>query len=627
MGNAASKTQRVMAANNNQQAATHQGPRTPIQQSPVAPTPRAASPEADIEVHDFMPDVEMQDFMPAYLRDYDSTESPEIDAVSPSVDEAPFYDATEETDEAFHDAAEEALHEGVDEPPHEAAEEALHEGVDEALHEGVDEAGDAFEDFPPFPYYLSNTEIAVEAISNYVPGGFHPVKLGDCLGGGGRFRVLHKLGQGGNGVVWLCRDKLSGELRAVKINAAMISNPDNSEFRMAKIFQKYTSEEQLFCGISVPSEFFWLDGPNGRHLCSVSPFLGPNLVSITNVYGFCPQLLKDICFRLALAMRFIHRQGVCHGDFRPDNIVFQLVPGVEKWTDAEVYANLGEPELVKVIKTTDGEFDAGVPEDLVARVRFHLGNGFCSTRTAVVDFGVAYKVDEAPSSSGIPAPYAPPEDIFNTGNLGLASDLWSLACTLAQLRTGQIPFGDEGDILDQTYHMERVLGPLPPFYRASYLEDYEGTFANDPEDVSLPVSMTVEQWNDELQQNQATCGNSNYLLVMMAAYPIITNITPETQAKLEAHNHRRTEVLPPYEYSEAEPRDDNWDSVLRGPMDKEEADKFFDLLNSIFTWRPEDRPSIDQIIKHPWFEGRRVLLDAKISGHKVASGKDYAFLP
>lgn len=345
----------------------------------------------------------------------------------------------------------------------------------------------------PFPYYLFKDTVPVESISNYVYGGFHPPKLGDCLGGGGRFRVLHKLGTGGAGVVWLCRDNLSGELRAVKINSADCSDPDNcTEFKMANIFRGFTCEELRFAGVSLPSEFFWLDGPSGRHLCSVSPFFGSSLVGITRIYGFCPQLPKDICYRLALAMRFIHRQGVCHGDFRPDNIVFQLVPGVEKWRDAEVYANLGEPELVPVIKTTDGEFDAGVPKHLVARVNFHYGNGFCSTRIAVVDFGVAYKVDEAPNSSGIPLAYAPPEGIFITNQMGFASDIWSLACTISEIRLRRLPLGRENDVLSQVREMERDLGPLPKIYHGSYRDDFEGKFANDPEDSSLPVTMSAE---------------------------------------------------------------------------------------------------------------------------------------
>ncbi|KAK0752764.1 kinase-like domain-containing protein [Schizothecium vesticola] len=396
---------------------------------------------------------------------------------------------------------------------------------------------------------------------------------------------------------------LSGKLRAVKINAAELSDPDHcTEFKMAKIFQDYTCEELRFCGVSLPSEFFWLDGPNGRHLCSVLPFLGPNLMCISQIYGFCSQLLKDICFRLALAMRFVHRRGVCHGDFRPDNIVFQLVPGVEKWTDVEVYANLGESELVQVIKSTDGEFDAGVPEHLVARVKFHYGNGFCSTRIAVVDFGVAYK-------------------------MGFASDVWSLACTIAEIRTSQPPFGREDDVISHVREMERELGSLPQIYRGSYQDDFEGAFANDPEDDSLPAIMSSQQLKVDNESNEANFGLANLLLAKVAAFPVVTTIAAETQTKMDAHDHRRTEVLPPY--SEDEVIDD-WGRCVKGPLGKEDGEAFFEFLMGILKWLPKDRPSIHKIIRHKWFEGRILLVDEMTSAHIVASGKadiSFAMIP
>lgn len=41
----------------------------------------------------------------------------------------------------------------------------------------------------------------------YRPGGFHPVQLGDVLGG--RYEILCKLGYGGFATVWLAADSLS----------------------------------------------------------------------------------------------------------------------------------------------------------------------------------------------------------------------------------------------------------------------------------------------------------------------------------------------------------------------------------------------------------------------------------
>lgn len=47
-----------------------------------------------------------------------------------------------------------------------------------------------------------------EPISGYVPGGYHPVALGDILHEG-RYMIHHKLGYGSHSTVWLADDRRS----------------------------------------------------------------------------------------------------------------------------------------------------------------------------------------------------------------------------------------------------------------------------------------------------------------------------------------------------------------------------------------------------------------------------------
>lgn len=53
--------------------------------------------------------------------------------------------------------------------------------------------GDEFDE----PLYNRGFFDDVEDREDYRPGGFHPVHLGDTIGKDSRFRVIHKLGNGG----------------------------------------------------------------------------------------------------------------------------------------------------------------------------------------------------------------------------------------------------------------------------------------------------------------------------------------------------------------------------------------------------------------------------------------------
>ena len=54
------------------------------------------------------------------------------------------------------------------------------------------------------PYYPCN--IPAEPLTLYRSGGYHPVHLGDIMQEG-RYVIVHKLGWGLDGTIWLARDR------------------------------------------------------------------------------------------------------------------------------------------------------------------------------------------------------------------------------------------------------------------------------------------------------------------------------------------------------------------------------------------------------------------------------------
>lgn len=54
-----------------------------------------------------------------------------------------------------------------------------------------------FRESPPEQLYRCGWLDNAENREEYRPGGFHPVHIGDYLGENNRFRIVHKLGNGG----------------------------------------------------------------------------------------------------------------------------------------------------------------------------------------------------------------------------------------------------------------------------------------------------------------------------------------------------------------------------------------------------------------------------------------------
>lgn len=147
-----------------------------------------------------------------------------------------------------------------------------------------------------------------EDLEWYEPGGFHPVHLQDVYDL--RYSVIHKLGFGGFSTVWLARDSVQDEWVALKILASEISI--TSTARPSFLEDDDIKSSALF---SIPKREFWIDGPNGRHLCLVLPVVGPSCSSLSKgIYSTMkPALAADIGRQAVEATALLHSKEFCHG--------------------------------------------------------------------------------------------------------------------------------------------------------------------------------------------------------------------------------------------------------------------------------------------------------------------------
>ena len=163
---------------------------------------------------------------------------------------------------------------------------------------------------PPFRYRQPRMGY-VEDVEEYVPGGYHPVDIGDVIGSGDqqRYEVIHKLGYGGFSTVWLVR--LRGDRPsyfALKILRVDVDDADE-----LKVLQHLRTAAGPHPHVVTLYDSFKVSGPNGEHHCLVFPVLGPSLRNGKVVEALPGPARHQVCCQVASAMVFLHGHGICHG--------------------------------------------------------------------------------------------------------------------------------------------------------------------------------------------------------------------------------------------------------------------------------------------------------------------------
>ncbi|MEV3919615.1 serine/threonine-protein kinase [Actinomadura coerulea] len=209
-----------------------------------------------------------------------------------------------------------------------------------------------------------------------------PLGPDDPRGLGG-YTLVGRLGEGGQGVVYLGRDG-DGELVTVKLLRGGVAAGQRARSRFAK-------EADAALRVSGRHTARVLDADmTGDRPYIVSEFVeGPSLQHVVADRGpLSPPRLRKLALRTAAALAAIHRAGIVHRDFKPGNVL------------------LG-PDGAKVI-----------------------------------DFGIARTADAAPLTTGpvgTPA-YMAPEQIEDEP-VGPPADVFAWGAAMVFAATGRPPFG------------------------------------------------------------------------------------------------------------------------------------------------------------------------------------------
>ncbi|KAI1079312.1 kinase-like protein [Whalleya microplaca] len=418
----------------------------------------------------------------------------------------------------------------------------------------------------------------------YNKGGHHPVNLGDVLGG--RFDVVHKLGNGGFSIVWLCRDTESNKWRAVKIMSADHSG-QVADQKIYDHLQSHASLEEIEEDhIAMPLELFWIDGPNGRHCCLVMPVFGWS-ASTWRLFqnddedqtGIDSQ---DVCHQVIQGLRFLHGLGICHGDLKPDNVLMR-VDSIDELDKDQIYELMGEPDEVEVETESGAAPGPRAPEYCVIAA----DGGWCKKvvkkSIVIIDFGEAFFANDPPSLRGMTHLYAAPEVMFQVSTSpGFHSDIWSLACTIFEIRTLSPLFASSGgpDLLHILRQVKIYLDGSDADAQTSGPKAYS-------DDKQEPIVGTSERYICARNRRIEGTGFSDIFEATLGRQKTIYRRIPNREG-LPADQRR---------------------NIINYRYPKEEVLALADLLRKMLKYDPAERISLDEVARHPWMSGRST--DAK----------------
>ena len=204
------------------------------------------------------------------------------------------------------------------------------------------------------------------------------------------YRVERELGRGAMAAVYRARDERDGRTVALKL---LSLGDDWPEERLEEARLRLLREADAASRIQHPDIVdVYEAGEHGDLVYLAMEFVEGVSLGTHTYEGrlLPPRMVTEMCGRVADALHFAHQRGVVHRDIKPANIIFDQK----------------------------------------------------SRRIRIMDFGVARFSDSHATRTGIvlgSPSYMAPEQ-FDGGPVTAQSDLFSLAVSLFQLLTGQLPF-------------------------------------------------------------------------------------------------------------------------------------------------------------------------------------------
>ncbi|KDR69876.1 hypothetical protein GALMADRAFT_145255 [Galerina marginata CBS 339.88] len=346
----------------------------------------------------------------------------------------------------------------------------------------------------PDDFYFDFME-TTEDIMRYVPGGYHPIIIGNILSPpddteneSRRYRIMHKLGYGSFATVWLAQKTDSSDaFVAVKVTTA----EGYSTTQEAAVLQVLSKAQTKGAHVISILDQFILHGPNGSHLVVVTEVVVPMFSLRSGKRP--PAWRKAAAYGLAKGVKHLHALGVVHGgtlrrpiigdpakisrfiDLHLGNIGF-TIPEIAHQDQEEVMERLGFPGLTVVLPFSAAEQIPSLPAYVVTpgAIKKYHDTLTDIPETKIFDFGNAHEAGTSPLTCKCAAVACAPEHVFalvvekvDNPHVESPDDVWALGTAIYELIAGdQIFYGIS--FRDFPIHMAALAGSLPPGWQNWY---------------------------------------------------------------------------------------------------------------------------------------------------------------
>lgn len=158
-----------------------------------------------------------------------------------------------------------------------------------------------------------------EPLSEYAPGGYHPIHIGARLNEG-QYTIVNKLGWGAHSTVWLATDASNNDA-CVVISISKSKTADSYRANLLTKMDYLKTGDDTHPGkrnLLFPKGSFAVTGPNGEHFCLIMGFEGQTISRATNrAQGSATRPLplsqaKRAVLDLGNGIQYMHSMGMTH---------------------------------------------------------------------------------------------------------------------------------------------------------------------------------------------------------------------------------------------------------------------------------------------------------------------------